>query len=407
MKLKSHPKYIFVVAFLLIGSANLYSQNSREDLEERRIQLREEIQKINNLRSSNKKKEKSVLTEVEDLDRQIRTTENLIKVTNQQANLLTRDISSNSAKIQTLRKELESLKEDYGKMIQKSYKSKSQQSRIMFLLSSQNFLQAYKRLQYMKQYANYRKKQGDEIKVKSEELQSLNLNLLDQKKVKEKLIVENRSTREQLGKNKQSQQVLIKSIRQKEGDFASQIKKKQQEMNAIDKQIDEIIRASIAKANKESGSKSRDTYELTPEAKVLAANFASNKGKLPWPVRSGVVSMRFGTQPHPIVKSTTVNSNGVRIDTDKGAKARAVFGGTVSEVQAVKGANKAIMVRHGDYITIYNNLSNVYVTKGDAVTLGQDIGEVATSSSSGKTTLHFLIYKNTEKMDPADWILKM
>ena len=238
-------------------------------------------------------------------------------------------------------------------------------------------------------------------------MQSLNIHLLDQKKVKEKLIVENRSTRSQLEKNKQSQQVLMKSIRQKEGDFASQIKKKQQEMNAIDKQIDEIIRASIAKANKESGSKSRDTYELTPEAKVLAANFASNKGKLPWPVRSGVVSMRFGTQPHAIVKSTTVNSNGVRIDTDKGTKARAVFGGTVSEVQAVKGANKAIMVRHGDYITIYNNLSNVYVTKGDAVTIGQDIGEVATSSSSGKTTLHFLIYKNTEKMDPADWILKM
>jgi septal ring factor EnvC (AmiA/AmiB activator) len=219
--------------------------------------------------------------------------------------------------------------------------------------------------------------------------------------------VENRTTRAQLDKNKQSQKVLIKSIRQKEGDFASQIRKKQQEINAIDKQIDEIIRASIAKANKESGSNSRDVYELTPEAKVLAANFASNKGKLPWPVRSGVVTMRFGTQRHPIVTTTTIESNGVRIETDKSAKAKAVFGGTVSEVQAVKGANKAVMVRHGDYITIYNNLSNVYVSKGDMVSLGQDIGEVATSSSSGKTTLHFLIYKNTEKMDPADWILKM
>jgi septal ring factor EnvC (AmiA/AmiB activator) len=407
MKLQTYSKHIFVIAFLFLGCAKIYSQNTREILEERRIELREEIQKINSLRSSNKKKEKSVLTEVEDLDRQIRTTENLIKVTNQQANIITRDISSNTSKIQTLRKELESLKEDYGKMIQKSYKSKSQQSRIMFLLSSDNFLQAYKRLQYMKQYANYRKKQGDEIKIKSEELQGLNKSLLEQKKVKEKLIVENRTTRAQLDKNKQSQKVLIKSIRQKEGDFASQIRKKQQEMNAIDKQIDEIIRASIAKANKESGSNSRDVYELTPEAKALAANFASNKGKLPWPVRSGVVTMRFGTQRHPIVTTTTIESNGVRIETDKSAKAKAVFGGTVSEVQAVKGANKAVMVRHGDYITIYNNLSSVYVSKGDMVSLGQDIGEVATSSSSGKTTLHFLIYKNTEKMDPADWILKM
>lgn len=407
MKFKAYSKHIFILVFLIIGGAKSYSQDTRESLEERRIELREEIQKINSLRSSNKKREKSVLTEVEDLMRQIRTTENLIKVTNQQANILTRDINSNTSKIQTLRKELESLKDDYGQMIEKSYKSKSQQSRVMFLLSSQNFLQAYKRLQYMKQYANYRKKQGDEIQVKSEELQKLNKNLLEQKKEKEKLVIENRATRAQLEENRKAQNVLMQSIRKKEGDFASQIKKKQQEINAIDRQIDEIIRASIAKANKESGSDSRDTYKLTPEAKALAANFASNKGKLPWPVRSGVISMKFGTQQHPIVKSTTIESNGVRIDTDKGAKARAIFGGTISEVQAVKGANKAVMVRHGDYITIYNNLSNVYVTKGDVVSLGQDIGEVATSGSSGKTTLHFLIYKNTAKMDPELWIGKM
>jgi len=407
MKILNPTLQLVLLAFLLFGGLTVQSQNTKEDLEERRLELREEIQKINSLRSSNKLREKSVLTEVEDLDRQIRATEKLIKVINQQANLLTRDINSNTDKIQQLRKELVKLKEDYGQMIVKSYKSKSQQSRIMFLLSSESFLQAYKRLQYMKQYANYRKKQGEEIKQGTQELQVFNINLLKQKKEKDKLIAENRETKAQLGKTSQSQQILIKSIRQKEGQFASQIRKKQQEIDAIDRQIDEIIRASIAAANKESGSTSRNTFELTPEAKALAANFASNKGKLPWPVRSGVVTMRFGTQPHPIVKSTTINSNGVRIDTDKGGKARAVFGGTVSEVQAVKGANKAVMVRHGDYITIYNNLSKVFVTKGDTVSLGQDLGEIATSPTTGKTTLHFLIYKNTDKMDPADWILKM
>lgn len=396
----------FLICFVL-GSFTAFSQATKEDLEQRRLQLREEIERINSLLTTTKKQEKSVLTEVEDLDRQIRVTENLIKVTNQQANLLTRDINANTAKIQQLRKELEKLKEDYAQMIKKSFRSKSQQSRIMFLLSSESFLQAYKRLQYMKQYTNYRKKQGEEIKRNSDEMQKLNESLLQQKKKKEQLIAENRKTREQLGKNKQSQQVLIKSIRLKEGEFASQIKKKQQEINAIDKQIDEIIRASIASSNKESGSATRDVYELTPEAKALAANFASNKGKLPWPVRTGVVTTRFGTQPHPIVKSISINSNGVRIETDKGGKARAVFGGTVSEVQAVKGANKAVMVRHGDFITIYNNLSKVYVNRGDDVSLGQDIGEVATSSSSGKTTLYFLIYKNMDKLDPAEWILRM
>ncbi|MCF4100683.1 peptidoglycan DD-metalloendopeptidase family protein [Gillisia sp. M10.2A] len=407
MRFRSIAPRLIILTLLFLGSGNMFAQKTKEDLEQRRIELREEIKRINSLRSSNKQREKSVLTEVEDLDRQIKATENLLKVTNQQANLLTRDINSNTNKIQKLRKELEKLKEDYGQMIEKSYKSKSQQSRIMFLLSSQSFLQAYKRLQYMKQYANYRKQQGDEIKLRTEELQTLNTNLLQQKKVKEKLIAENRITRNQLGKNKEAQQVLMKSIRAKEGEFASQIKKKQQEINNIDKQIDEIIRASIAKSNKESGSTSRDVYELTPAAKALAANFASNKGKLPWPVRSGVVTTRFGTQPHPIVKSITINSNGVRIETDKGGNAKAIFGGTVSEVQAVKGANKAVMVRHGDYITIYNNLSKVFVTKGDVVSLGQDLGEVATSSSSGKTTLYFMMYKNMEKLDPADWVLKM
>lgn len=407
MIFKNSIPLLFLLAVLYTGNFSVYSQTTREDLEQRRLELREEIQRINSLRTSNKNAEKSVLTEVEDLDRQIRTTENLIKVTNQQANLLTRDINSNTNKIQSLRKELEKLKEDYSQMIEKSFKSKSQQSRVMFLLSSESFLQAYKRLQYMKQYANYRKQQGDEIKLRTEEMQQLNTSLIKQKKTKDILIAENRETRAQLGKNRQSQQVLIKSIRQKEGQFASQIKKKQQEINAIDKQIDEIIKASIAAANKESGSTSRDVYELTPEAKALAANFASNKGKLPWPVRSGVVTTRFGTQPHPVVKSISINSNGVRIETDKGGKARAVFGGTVSEVQAVKGANKAVMVRHGDYLTIYNNLSKVYVNRGDVVSLGQDIGEVATSSSSGKTTLYFLIYKNMDKLDPSAWILRM
>ncbi len=407
MKLRNLLPHLFLILFIIGGNYTAQSQNTREDLEQRRLELQQEIKKINSLRSSNKKQEKSVLTQVEDLDRQIRTTENLIKVTNQQANLLTRDINSNTNKIQTLRKELEKLKEDYGKMIEKSYKSKSQQSRVMFLLSSESFLQAYKRLQYMKQYANYRKTQGDEIQLRTVELQTLNTNLLSQKKQKEKLIVENRETRGQLEMNKQSQQALIKNIRQKEGEFASEIRKKQQEVNAIDKKIDEIIRASIAAANKESGSTARDVYTLTPEAKALAANFASNKGKLPWPVRSGIVVRRFGSQPHPVVKTVTVNSNGVHIETESGSKARAIFNGTVSEVQAVPGANKAVMVRHGDYLSIYNNLSKVHVKKGDMVSLGQDIGEVATNSSSGKTTLYFLIYKNMDKLDPADWILRM
>ncbi|MBZ9630900.1 peptidoglycan DD-metalloendopeptidase family protein [Salegentibacter sp. LM13S] len=407
MKLKQFSEILFCIGFLLLSAGNLSAQTTRETLEKKRIELRNEIRRINELRSSNKQKERSVLSQVEDLDQQIRSTENLIKVTNQQANLLTNQISANTNKISRLRQELEQLKEDYARMIEKSYKSKSTQSRIMFLLSSKNFLQAYKRLQYMKQYTNYRKQQGDEIQARTEELQQLNANLADQRETKDALIAENRQTRAQLEKNKKAQQDLMQNIRSKEGEFAAQIRQKQQEINKIDAQIEKMIRESIAKSNEESGSAERDVYELTPAAKALAADFVKNKGRLPWPVRSGVVTSRFGRQPHPVVKTISINNNGVNIDTDPGGKARAVFNGMVSEVQVLKGANKAVMVRHGDYITIYDNLEQVFVKKGDVVNTGQELGAVATSRTSGKTTLHFLIYKNMQKMDPADWILEM
>jgi len=407
MKIKKFSGLLCCFIFLLLSAGNLSAQTTRESLEKKRVELRNEIRRINELRSSNKQKERSVLSQVEDLDQQIRSTENLIKVTNQQANLLTNQINANTNKISRLREELEQLKEDYARMIEKSYKSKSSQSRIMFLLSSENFLQAYKRLQYMKQYTNYRKQQGDEIKVRTEELQELNADLADQKEAKDALIAENRQTRTQLEKNKKAQQDLMQNIRSKEGEFAAQIRQKQQEINKIDAQIEKMIRESIAKSNEESGSTERNVYELTPAAKALAADFVKNKGRLPWPVRSGVVTSRFGRQPHPVVKSISINNNGVNIDTDSGGKALAVFNGTVSEVQVLKGANKAVMVRHGDYITIYDNLEKVYVKRGDVVSTGHELGAVATSRTSGKTTLHFLIYKNMQKMDPADWILEM
>ena len=407
MKLKFLPPSLLVILFLLNG-ANIYAQTeSREELEQRRLELQQEIKRINSLRTSNLQKEKSILTEVEDLDQQIRATENLIRITNQQANLLTRDINTNQNRITELRRELEQLKEDYAQMIRRSYRSKSQQSRIMFLLSAESFLQAYKRLQYMKQYASYRQQQGEEIKLAAQELQKLNESLAEQKKSKDRLIAENRETRGQLEKSKKEQQVLISSIRKKESQFAAQIRTRQQEMNAIEKEIDRIVAEAIAANNKEMGSTSRSAFELTPEAKALAADFEKNKGSLPWPVRTGTVVMKFGVQQSEIVTSLPVESHGVRIATDPGAKARAVFGGVVSKILAVKGSGLMVMVRHGDYITIYNHLASVDVRKGQEVALGQEVGRIATDKRNGRTTLFFVMFKNNEKLNPADWIYQM
>jgi len=400
----------FVLGLLLFVSADGFSQNKKQqELEERRQELRQEIQKINQLQQENKSKEKSQLSLIESYNYKINVLNNLISVTNQQANLLTREINSNQKKISKLRDELKVLKADYAAMIVKSYKSKNQQSRIMFLLSSDNFKQAYKRLQYMKQYSDHQKQQGLEIKLKSEELQNINTSLLKQKEDKQRLIAENRAVQKTLEEERKQHEVLMASIKKNINVYTAQIRAKQQEADRSDKEIDRIIRAAIVKSNTKAGKAAKVSAEfaLTPEEKVLASNFVSNKGKLPWPVEKGYVTVRYGSQPSPIDKSLTIKSNGVRIATEKGAKVKAVFNGEVSSIVVIKNANPIVMIRHGNYITAYKNLSKVYVKEGDKVTTKQDIGEVFTNPANGETILNFIIYQNVNTLNPAEWIYKM
>ncbi len=388
--------------------------DKQKQLEEKRQALLKEIKQINTLLFNTKREEKSVLTQVEDLESRINTRQNLIRVTNQQANLLSREINDNLSKIGHLRGELKEMKDDYASMILKSYKSKSTQSRIMFIMSSENFLQAYKRFQYMKQYAKHRKLQGESIKEKTTTLQEYNSGLLAQKKQKQVLIDENKVAKTKLSKEKKDQEELIATLKKDEGKYAIQIKKKQSEANKIDKEIEKLIRDAIAASNlkksKEGGTttkKSSKTFVLTAEAKALAADFTNNKGKLPWPVKNGVVVKRFGNTRHPQLPNVTTYCSGVEIATGNNSNARAVFNGVVMEIQKIKGANNAIYIQHGNYITVYQNMIDVLVKKGDKVITKQDLGTVYTKSSSGKTILKFLVYKNATKMNPASWLYKM
>lgn len=404
--------FLFSMLLYMIATPSFSQSKKQKELEEKRQALLEEIQKINSLLFKTKGEKKSVLAEVEDLDQRIATRETLIRVTNEQANLLTREINNNLTTIEQLKEDLKTLKNDYAGMISKSYKSKSQQSRIMFLLSSENFLQAYKRIQYMKQYTKFRKKQGEEIKLKTEELQSLNEELIRQKKDKEKLVAQNKIEKKKLDEEKKNQQALIATLKKEEGKYAGQIRDKQKEADRLEKEIDALIKAAIAEANKKSGktttkAKSTTVFTLTPEAKLLAKDFKNNKGKLIWPVEKGKVITPFGRRQHPQFPNVTQNHNGVEIITEANAKARAVFNGEVMQVQQLKGANKAVYIRHGDYITIYNNLATVLVKKGDKVTRKQTIGTVFTHPTTGKAIIKFFVYQNTKKMNPADWVYRM
>ncbi len=403
-----HKFTYILVLFLLQTSFHSEAQsNKQKELEAQRIKYQKELKQLNVFLFSNRKQKKSVVSLVEDLNYKVNVRRNLIKVTNDQANLLTREINANQHEVSGLRNQLTGLKKDYSKMVVKSYKNKSEQSRIMFLLSSDNFRQAYKRLQYIKQYTDYQKSQGDLIKDKVARLQKLNIDLLRQKSNKEQLIVENRAAKKALEKEIKEQDKLMASIKANLSDYASKIKKKQQDIAAIDKAINTLIREAIAASNKKAGkSKSSSNFALTPEAKLISKNFASNKGKLPWPVLKGVVTMRYGTQRSPIDPSVSIKSNGVQIATNRNAKVRAVFEGEVLAVVTQKRSNPAILIRHGNYITIYRNLLKVYVSKGDQVTAKQDIGEVFTNTE-GKTTLGFGVLKATNTENPASWLYQM
>ncbi|MBK5212681.1 MAG: peptidoglycan DD-metalloendopeptidase family protein [Flavobacteriaceae bacterium] len=430
-----HFRTFLFLFVCLITASNVFSQvDKQKELEEKRQAILEEIKQINSLLFKTKKEEKSVLSQVEDINQRISASENLIRVTNQQANLLTRNINENINKISSLRDELKVMKADYAAMIQKSYKSKNQQSRIMFLLSSEDFLQAYKRIQYMKQYAKFRKKQGEGIKAKTEELQKLNADLIGQKKTKQKLIAENEVAKSKLTEERKDQQALVATLKKDEGKFTSQIRTKQQQADEIDRQIDALIKAAIEEANRIARAKAAaeaaaakangttvttstknviteptktEEFALTAEDRALAASFTNNKGKLPWPVEKGMVVKSFGTHQHPQFPNVTTNSSGVEIATEDNADVRSIFEGQVLSIQFIKGANKVVIIQHGDYLSVYSNLATVSVKKGDKVSTKQKIGTVAKSPTEGRTVLKFYIYQNKTKINPADWIYRM
>ena len=401
-------KTTYILFLLLLLSISGQAQSAKQKaLEAKRLKFQKELKQLNALLFSDQKKEKSVISLVEDLNYKVSVRRNLIKVTNDQANLLTREINANQNEISSLRDQLSTLKKDYSQMIVKSYKNKSEQSRVMFLLSSENFKQAYKRLQYIKQYTDYQKEQGDLIKAKTLKLQELNTDLIRQKKDKDQLVAENRIAKKELEKELKEQEKLMASIRKNMNTYVSRIKQTQEEIDKIDREINRLIREAIAASNKKAGkSSSSKGFALTPEAKIIAKSFTSNKGKLPWPVDRGVVKVRYGTQQSPIDPTVKIKSNGVRIATEKNAKVRAIFKGEVLAVSTKKYQNPVVLIQHGNYITAYRNLSTVFVKKGDMVTAKQIIGEVFTSGQ-GESMLGFSIFKDSKPENPASWIYKM
>ena len=398
---------LFSFFIFLCIAGNLLAQNpTRKQLETQRKKLKKEISQVNRLLINAIKKEKNALEDLKDINQKIDVRERLINTITLETKALDSEISVNEKKLKKLSKQLKQMKKDYGEMIYKSYKSKSQQNRTMFLLSSENFYQAFKRLQYMKQYASFRKKQGLEVEVKSKVVSELKDSLVFQKQLKDTLLVAELQQIEKIEKDKKGQEKLISQIKRRERKYKRDLKKKQSEERKLTARIDKLIKDAIAKANANKGSSNKNKFALTPEAKALASRFEQNKGNLPWPVESGLVVRKFGKQPHPTLNGITIQSSGLHIVTNSNSNAESIFNGEVLSVLTLSEGKKSVMIRHGNYITAYNNLEQVYVQKGEKVKTGQALGKIFTDKINGKTKLVFVLFKDTQRLNPSSWIAR-
>ena len=376
-------------------------QARQKKLEAQKISLKKEISQINSLIAESKKRSKNLADDIEDLQLKISVRDKLININNSQLNNLTNIINNQNDRIDDLEVNLTNLKNEYEKIIYNSYKKRSTQMKLMFLFASENINQAFKRFQYFKQYSKYRKKQADRIVQVQQEIEDNVDSLVISKTQKEKLIEENRDVKQSLTKEKQQQDNLFKGLLKNQKDYAAQIDKKEKQTKLIDNEIQKLIRLAIAESNKNNNS---TNFALTPEGRLISTNFQANRGRLPWPVKEGVIVRRFGTQPHPVVRTTTINSNGISIATSPNSIAYSVFDGEVLSVYGFSGGNPGVLIRHGKYISNYQNLSSIFVKKGDKINANDEIGVVFTNESNGKTVLKFNIFNELKPENPTIWL---
>ena len=391
--------YLFLFSAFLINAQDYQARQKK--LEAQKISLKKEISQINNLITDSKKRSKNLANDLEDLQLKISVRDKLININNSQLNNLTSIINNQNDRIADLESDLINLKGEYEKIIYNSYKKRSTQMKLMFLFASENVNQAFKRFQYFKQYSKYRKKQAERIVQVQSEIEHTVDSLVIRKNQKQKIIQENQDIKQSLSKEKKQQDDLFDSLIKNQKNYAIQINEKEKQAKLIDKEIEKLIRLAIAESNKNTNS---INFALTPEGRIVSSNFQANRGRLPWPVKEGVIVRRFGTQPHPVVRTTTVNSNGISIATSPNSIAYSVFDGEVLSVYGFSGGNPGVLIRHGKYISNYQNLSSIFVKKGDKINANDEIGIVFTNESNGKTILKFNIFNELKPENPVIWL---
>ena len=391
-----------IILLLIVLISSSVSSQTKQDLENQKKQIQEDIKKIELKLKTNSKQKKLIVSNAEDINYKIKLQQNLINNINSQLNLILREIDRNENRLSDLKQRELILKDELSKMLLSAYKKKSNLNKLMFVFSSTSFQQAYKRIQYFKQYANFQNKTLSKIKINSNDIKNVIVVLDSQKTNKKLLIDENEEIKRDLSIEYTGLNNLIAEVNKNQKRYSAEIKQKQKLTREIDKKIQRLIEEALAKAKKKDGR-----FELTEEAKLISKNFNANKGKLPSPVIRGSVVLGFGKQPHPIVKTTTIQSNGVRIRTSSDVEARTIFNGEVYSIIKSKNNTHTILIQHGNFFTVYKNLSDIYVKKGDKLKTKDSIGKIATDPLNGQTILSFSIFNNGVPQNPRFWIYKM
>lgn len=382
------------------------SAQDKESLQKERDRITDEIRVTTALIKEKQQSRSKIEGELSLLNKKIALREDLITSLRREIGMYNERIRENKARNAELEKELEGLRENYARMIRYAQRSDRSQDKLMYIFAADDFSQASQRVRHLRQIAKHREMQAAEIKEKQEKLDELNLELLKTINEKDLLIHKEEGEKKELSQDLGQQKSSVSELRQEEKSLLKKLKSQERQRENLNKEIQRIIEAEIRASKKDNAG----VFSLTPEAAALSASFENNKGKLPWPVERGVITSKFGTNPHPVLAGITVPNNGVDIATSPNSTVRSIFEGTVSGVFSIPGAGQNVIINHGGYRTVYANLKEVRVSKGDKIAVKQVIGSVLTDDASGKTEAHLEIWKVSEagpvKQDPALWIFR-
>ncbi len=391
-------KYLFLILFLAVWSASVLSGQSRSELEEMRKKNLQEIEYVDRLLKTTASQKTENVNELRVIGRKLNLREKLIDEYGQEINLLEYRIGLNALATEMLEQDLNELKKDYANSILSAYKATKGTPALAFILSAADFNQGYKRLKYIQQVAKYRRKESETIETLYTQLQGTKDRLeKDRKNVSD---LKNKEVRQKqiLRQEQDRKEKLVSNLSRKEKQLKQELDEKRRIARQIEKEIERLIEAERKKS---------ETVPMSAEMKVIGESFGENRGRIPWPVDRGIITSHFGSHQHPVLKNVIEDNIGIEITSSGPTKAKSVFKGEVGGVFAISGANMAVIIRHGKYLTVYQNLVNVVVKAGDSVSLGQVIGDVyVDNGDGGKAELKFMVYEEKKKLDPEQWLTK-